>query len=83
MRIGADSPSRPAVPELSITLPGGLIAHGADVIALAALVHARLVRVYGLSAANRISFQLAHFRRLAGQVGALRGGKVNHRPGVS
>lgn len=44
VRIGADNPAAPPMPELSVTLPGGLIAHGADAIALAALVRALLVR---------------------------------------
>lgn len=37
-------PATPSSPELSVTLPGGLIARGADAPALAALVRALLVQ---------------------------------------
>jgi transposase-like protein len=45
VRPGPDAPVTLAAPELSVTLPGGLIARGADAAALAVLVRALLVRV--------------------------------------
>lgn len=42
--IGADNPVPRATPELTVTLPGGLVARGADAAALAALVRALLVQ---------------------------------------
>lgn len=44
VRMGADNPVAPAAAELSVTLPGGLVAQGADPAALATLVRALLVR---------------------------------------
>ena len=42
--IGADNPVPTATPELSVTLPGGLVARGTDATELAALVRALLAR---------------------------------------
>ena len=42
VRLGPDMPAPPAMPELSVTLPGGLVARGADAAALAVLVRALL-----------------------------------------
>jgi transposase-like protein len=44
VRLGADMPVRPAMPELSVALPGGLVARGTDAGALAVLVRALLAR---------------------------------------
>jgi len=44
VRLGADMPAPVAMPELSVTLPGGLVARGADAAALAVLVRALLAR---------------------------------------
>jgi len=44
VRLGADMPAPPGMPELSVALPGGLIARGADAAALAVLVRALLAR---------------------------------------
>jgi transposase-like protein len=44
VRLGVDNPAPTPTPELSVTLPGGLIARGTDATALAALVRALLVR---------------------------------------
>lgn len=44
VRLGPQSPAPVIAPELSVTLPGGLVARGADAPALAALVRALMVR---------------------------------------
>jgi transposase-like protein len=44
VRLAANLPAPPATPELSVSLPGGLIARGADATALAALVRALLLQ---------------------------------------
>jgi transposase-like protein len=44
VRLGGDNPAPVAVSELSVTLPGGLVARGADGGALAVLVRALLAR---------------------------------------
>ncbi len=44
VRLGTASAAPPVGPELSVTLPGGLIARGTDADALAALVRALLVQ---------------------------------------
>lgn len=44
VRLGADNPAPVAMPELSVALPGGLVARGADAAALAVLVRALLAR---------------------------------------
>ena len=44
VRLGADMPALAAASELSVTLPGGLIARGTDAGALAVLVRALLAR---------------------------------------
>lgn len=43
VRFGAQGPAPSGAPELSVTLPGGLVARGTDAAALAALVRALLV----------------------------------------
>jgi len=44
VRLGAEIPVAMAAPELSVALPGGLVARGADAAALAVLVRALLAR---------------------------------------
>lgn len=44
VRLGTDMPVPPVMPELSVTLPGGLVARGADAAALAVLVRALLAQ---------------------------------------